>query len=268
MLNLILPACLVLGLFAGLMGGMLGIGGGVIIVPCLIFLFSLQQIPPELIPQMAVATSLCSIIITSSSAIYAQAKRGAVDWVLFRQWVWVVIAGGFCSGFIAKLLPALVMQRGIALFLMLVAVILLSQWQPHPSRRLPGPPWSHLLGFGSSMSSGLAGIGGGNIIVPLLIFFNVPMLRAAATASALGLPIALVGTLGFVLAGWQVANLPDLNIGFVYWPAAVAIGATAFISAPWGVAIAHRLPAKTLKRIFGALLLMVSGSMMWSSFFA
>lgn len=261
-----IPAYLLLGAFAGLMGGMLGIGGGVIIVPVLILLFGWQLLPPELIPLLAVASSLASIIVTSLSAMRAQAKRQAVDWTLFRQWSVLVVVGGFCSGFIASYLPALAMKRGIAVFLLVVAVIMLSQWMPKPERQLPGPAGRGVLGLLAGLGSALAGIGGGNIIVPLLVFFNVPMQRAAATASALGLPIATVGTLGYVLAGWGQQHLPWGTVGYVYLPATLSIAAMTFFTAPLGVAIAHRLPAPVLKRVFGGLLLVVAGRMLWASF--
>lgn len=257
---------LLLGLFAGLMGGMLGIGGGVIIVPVLITLFTWQQFPSELIPVLAVATSLASIIVTSFAAMRAQQKRKAVDWALFRQWALLVIVGGFCSGFIAQWLPALLLKRAIACFLLLVACVMLSQWLPSPERQMPGRVGSALLGFVSGVTSALAGIGGGNIIVPLLVFFNVPMQRAAATASALGLPIASVGTLGYILAGLDIEFGGVSTLGYVYLPAAVAIALCSFIAAPLGVTLAHRLPAKTLKRIFGGLLLLVAARMLWHSF--
>lgn len=257
---------LLLGAFAGMLGGMLGIGGGVIIVPVLITLFTAQNFPPELVPVLAVATSLASIIVTSFSAMRAQKKRNAVDWALFKQWSVLVIAGGFCSGFVAQLIPAFILKRGIAVFLLVVAVIMLSQWVPKPERQLPGKVGSGFLGFGSGIASALAGIGGGNIIVPLLVFFNVPMQRAAATASALGLPIAAVGTLGYVLAGLDVSYGGYKTLGYVYLPAALAIACCSFIAAPVGVAIAHKLPAKTLKRVFGGLLLVVAARMLWQSF--
>ena len=123
-----IAAYLVLGAFAGLMGGMLGIGGGVIIVPVLIILFTWQQLPSELIPILAVASSLGSIIVTSFAAMRAQSKRNAVDWEIFRQWSVLVVIGGFCSGFIASYLPAYGMKLGIAIFLLVVAIIMLSQW--------------------------------------------------------------------------------------------------------------------------------------------
>lgn len=266
MMDSFLICYLLLGALAGLLGGMLGIGGGVILVPALIFLFEAQGFPTELIPQLAVASSLGSIIFTSAAAMRAQAKRGAVDWVLFRQWSVTVVAGGFCSGFVASLLPALYLKRAIAVFLTFVAVMMLCRWLPKPERHLPGALGRAGLGFASGLGSALAGIGGGNIIVPLLVFFNVPMQRAAATASALGLPIALVGSLGYLMAGWGHTSLPPGAFGFIFMPATLGIAAMALLCAPLGVAISHRTPAARLKRIFGGVLLVVAGRMLWVGF--
>jgi len=142
---------------------------------------------------------------------------------------------------------------------------MLSQWTPKPERQLPGKIGSTLLGFFSGVGSALAGIGGGNIIVPVLVFFNVQMQRATATASPLGLPIATVGTLSYVLAGLDVDFGGYSTLGYVYLPAALAIACCSFFAAPVGVAVAHKLPAKTLKRVFGALLLLVATRMLWQS---
>ncbi|GAA3955568.1 sulfite exporter TauE/SafE family protein [Allohahella marinimesophila] len=258
-------AYLLLGAFAGVMGGMLGIGGGVIIVPVLIALFTWQAFPAEVITVMAVASSLASIIFTSLSAMRAQMKRDAVDWVIFRQWSVVVVLGGFCSGFIAQYLPALAMKQGIAVFLLIVSIIMLSQWVPKPERQLPGPVGTGIIGFICGVASALAGIAGGNIIVPTLVFFNVQMQRAAATASSLGLPIATVGTLGYVIAGLDATARPEWSLGYVYLPAALSVAVMTYLMAPLGVAIAHKLPAKTLKRVFGGLLFFVASSMLWST---
>jgi uncharacterized membrane protein YfcA len=257
---------LVLGAAAGLLAGMLGIGGGIIIVPMLIFIFSAQQLPAEMVPQLAVASSLGSIIFTSIAAMRAQAKRGAVDWQLFKQWTLALMAGGFCSGYIASWLSAIAMQRAIAVFLLIVATIMFSQWKPKPERELPGPVGRTILGFGSGLASALAGIGGGNIIVPLLLFFNVAIVRAVATSSALGLPIALVGSAGYISAGMGEAQLPPGALGFVYLPATLGIAAMTLLTAPVGVAIAHRMPAHLLKRVFSLLLALVALRMLWTAF--
>lgn len=257
-------ACSVLGVIAGILAGMLGIGGGVVIVPALIIILSAQDFPSEFIVITAVATSLCTIIFTSISAARAQIKRQAVDWTIFRLWAPTVVAGSFLSGFIAARLPAVVLEVGIALFLLVISIIMLSRWVPDPSRTMPGKGGTTGLGLFSGILSGLAGIGGGNVMVPLMVFFNVPMQRAVATSSTLGFPLALVGTLGYAVAGWGQPTMP-WSLGYVYLPAAGLIAVFTVVLAPLGVALSHRIPAPTLKRCFGGLLLLVAARMLMNA---
>lgn len=263
MMELIL-ACSGLGIVAGILAGMLGIGGGVVIVPALVIILASQDFPSEFIVISAVATSLCTIIFTSISAARAQIKRQAVDWSIFKRWALLVVAGSFVSGFIASQLPPIALEIGIACFLLVVSIIMLSRWVPNPSRSMPGPMGTSLLGLFSGTLSGLAGIGGGNVMVPLMVFFNVPMQRAVATSSALGLPLALVGTIGYVISGWNV-QITEWSLGYVYLPAAALIAGFTVVTAPLGVALSHRIPAPTLKRCFGGLLLLVATRMLYQA---
>lgn len=257
-------ACSALGIVAGILAGMLGIGGGVVIVPALIMILSAQDFPPEFIVITAVATSLCTIIFTSASAARAQIKRQAVDWIIFKLWAPTVVAGSFLSGFIAARLPATVLEIGIAVFLLVISLIMLSRWVPDPSRTMPGKAGTTSLGLFSGVLSGLAGIGGGNVMVPLMIFFNVPMQRAVATSSTLGFPLAMVGTLGYVISGWGREVIP-WSLGYVYLPAVALIAIFTVLLAPLGVALSHRIPAPTLKRCFGGVLLLVAGRMLFNA---
>ncbi|WP_339803217.1 sulfite exporter TauE/SafE family protein [uncultured Marinobacter sp.] len=258
-------ACSALGIVAGILAGMLGIGGGVVIVPALILILSAQGFPAEFIVITAVATSLCTIIFTSISAARAQIKRKAVDWDIFRRWAVMVIIGSFLSGFIAARLPSIVLEVGIAIFLLIIAIIMLSRWVPDPARTMPGAAGTSALGLFSGTLSGLAGIGGGNVMVPLMVFFNVPMQRAVATSSTLGFPLALVGTAGYVISGWN-QTISDWSFGYVYLPAVLLIAIFTVIMAPFGVALSHRIPAPTLKRCFGGVLLLVAGRMLFNAF--
>jgi uncharacterized membrane protein YfcA len=258
-------ACSALGIVAGILAGMLGIGGGVVIVPALVLILAAQDFPPEVIVITAVATSLCTIIFTSMSAARAQIKRNAVDWDILKRWSVAVVLGSFLSGFIAARLPAVVLEVGIACFLLIIAVIMLSRWVPDPARIMPGSAGTTGLGLFSGTLSGLAGIGGGNVMVPLMVFFNVPMQRAVATASTLGFPLALVGTIGYVISGWN-EPLAEWSLGYVYLPAAAFIAFFTVIMAPFGVALSHKIPAPTLKRCFGGVLLLVALRMLYGSF--
>lgn len=261
----LLGACAAVGAVAGFLGGLLGIGGGVVIVPALLLLFEGQGMVPADAAPVAVATSLATIIATSVSAARAQIRRASVDWTIVRRWTPALILGGLASGPVAGRLPDAALPWFIGAFLFAVALVMLSAWTPAPHRRLPGGAAGFGLGGAAGLVSGLAGIGGGNVIVPTLVYFNVPMRLAAGTSSTLGFPIAVAGTLGFALAGLGRTDLPAGTVGYVHAPAALALAAASFVCAPLGVAFAHRIPAPRLKRIFGLLLLLVSGRVLLSA---
>lgn len=263
-------ACGAIGIVAGFLAGLLGIGGGVVIVPALLIVFDVFDVVAltDGAARIAVGTSLATIIVTSLSAARAQIRRGAVRWPIVRAWTPALLVGSFASGPVAALLPQAALPWFIGIFLLLVALIMLAQWRPAPHRTLPGLAGNLAMGSGAGLVSGLAGIGGGNVIVPTLVFHNVPMQQAAATASTLGVPIALSGTLGFVLTGWGVGGLPTGSLGYVWLPGALIIAAITFLVAPLGVAVAHRSPADLLKRLFGALLLVMSARILWGAWSA
>jgi len=252
---MLLTACAATGLLAGLLGGMLGIGGGIVIVPALLLLFDARGVDPLLAAPMAVATSLSSIVFTSLAAARAQIRRAAVEWPVVRRWTAFLILGSLSSGQIAVLFPVGILPLFISGFLALAAIVMFANWRPPAHRGLPGTAASAGVGYSAGLVSGLAGIGGGNVIVPTLVYFNVPVLRAAATASTLGVPIAVSGSLGYLWAGWQQPGLPEATAGFIHLPAAAAIIALSVFAAPAGVALAHRLPGAALKRIFALLLM-------------
>jgi uncharacterized protein len=264
-------ACLAVGVLAGFLGGLLGIGGGIVIVPALILLFdAFGMFPPandidHASTLMAVGTSLATIIVTSAAAARAQFLARMVDWDIFRRWALPLMVGGYAAGFIAYLLSALVLRSLIGAFLLFVSFVMLANWKPAPHRQMPGRVGSGLLGGGAGLISGLAGIGGGNVVVPTLVYHNVPVHRATATSSALGLPVALAGTAGYVHRGWLETSLADGAFGFVHLPAFGTIALVTLFMAPVGVRAAHRLPALQLRRLFGALLILVAVRMLWSA---
>lgn len=258
---------LALGLAAGLLAGMLGIGGGVVVVPVLIWLFHRDGLSEQIIPHLAIGTSLAAIVFTSLSAIRAQHKRRAIDWRIVSLLAPATLLGGFVSGYLAGFIPAEVLKTTFAAFLFLVGVQFILDWKPAAHWRLPGRGglWGAGLGIGSL--SALLGIGGGNITVPFLHACNLDIKRAIAISTALGFPIALFGAAGFVLSGWGNPALPAGTVGYVSLPALGAISATAILVAPLGVRLAHDLPVKKLKRVFGLLVLAISTTMLWSIYF-
>jgi uncharacterized protein len=268
---LLTTICLIVGAIAGFLGGLLGIGGGVVIVPALIFAFDHGGILSALsgtgsaITLIAVGTSLGSIIFTSAAAARAQIRAGMVDWAIVRRFVVALIVGSYAAGFVAALLPASVLRGVIGMFLAFVSIVMLTNWRPAPHRVLPGATGTAAIAGFAGLVSGIAGIGGGNVVVPTLVYYNVPVHRATATASTLGFPIAIAGSLGYVHRGFAETSLGDGLLGYVYLPALLAIACTTVLFAPLGVRVAHRLSPVPLRRMFGVLLIAVALRMCWTA---
>ena len=246
----------------------MGIGGGVIIVPGLILLFTHQN-QPELsgttIVLTAVASSLGTIIFTSASAAYAQIRAGYVMWPVVKKWTAFLVLGSLFSSQIASGMSELVLKLCIGAFLFLVSLIMLSRWTPGTHHTLPGWPTAALVASSAGIISGIAGIGGGNVVVPTLIYFNATAHNATATASTLGFPIAIAGTLGYVISGWELNQAEPGMLGYVYLPAVLVIATASFLTAPLGVKFAHKVEQDSLRRYFGILLVVVSLRMLYTA---
>lgn len=249
-INSLLVACVMLGVFAGAMAGLLGVGGGLIIVPVLTGLFTAQGFAAEIIIQLAVGTSLTTILFTSLSSMRAHHVRGAVRWSLVLQLSVGILLGGWLGGVFAVLLGGVWLALLFGLFELAVAAQMALGRPPAPHRASPGLLRNTLAGSVIGAVSALLGIGGGTLTVPYLVWHNVDMRRAVGTSSACGLPIALVGAMGFVVVGWSDMRLPAGSSGYVYWPAVLAISLTSVASAPLGAMLAHHLDQRRLKKIF------------------
>jgi len=262
-------AGVLIGAVAGFLGGLLGIGGGVVVVPCLIILFDRMHLlsdAPDTVTLVAVGTSLGSIVFTAAAAASAQMRANMVEWAVVRRWTIGLVIGGYVSGFVAAALPAELLRVLIGIFLGCVAVVMLTSWHPAPHRRLPGAAGSSLIAAGAGLVSGLAGIGGGNVVVPTLVFHNVPVHRATATSSTLGFPIALAGTLGYITRGWTETSLAEGFLGYVHLPVLATLVVSSMLAAQLGVRLAHRTPAAPLRRGFGVVLAVVSMGMLASAY--
>ncbi|EAR22655.1 sulfite exporter TauE/SafE family protein [Nitrococcus mobilis] len=247
------------GACAGLASGLFGIGGGLILVPALLFVFTAHDIPESIAMHLAVGSSLASIVATSASSVSAHAFFGSVLWRVFKPIAIGLLIGALLGAQIAGLLSGLILKRIFAVFMLITAAQMAFARQPlASSRRLPGK--YGLVGAGliiGSVSS-LVGIGGGSLMVPYLSWCGTQMRQAVGTSAAAGFPIAIAGTTGFILAGWSEPILPSATTGFVYWPAVGGIVVASILVAPIGARLAHLLPAKVLKRIFAVFLLVVS----------
>jgi uncharacterized protein len=253
-------AFFITGALAGLFGGLLGLGGGAVVVPALIFVFSSLGMSSDWVSHQAVGTSLVTVIGTGLAATLAHHRRGAVRWGLVLALVPGILAGAGLGSILAGLLPELWLRRVFGLFLLYTGLrmLLAGSGAAPADAPLPGRLVSALVGLGIGTLSALVGIGGGTLTVPFLVRHGVPMRGAVATSSACGVPIAVAGSLGFVISGWGRDGLPAGSIGFVYWPAAVLVLVASMPLAPVGARLAHRLPVKVLKRVFGIVLLLVS----------
>jgi uncharacterized membrane protein YfcA len=243
-----------LGAFAGVLAGLLGVGGGLIIVPVLTFIFTAQHLPDAHILHLALGTSLASIMFTSVSSLRAHHQRGAVDWFVVRRITLGIMFGTFGGSWIAAQLSTHFLKVFFVVFLYYVAVQMLLNIKPKPHRQLPGRMAMFSVGGLIGIISSLVGIGGGSMSVPFLIWCNVAMHRAIGTSAAIGFPIALAGAAGYVVNGLS-AELPPYSLGFVYLPALIGVAATSIITAPLGARLAHSLPVGGLKKIFAILLI-------------
>jgi uncharacterized membrane protein YfcA len=249
-----LAAYFAIGLVVGFLSGLLGIGGGIIIVSSLAIMFSAHGFAPGYVMHLALGSSMACIVMSSIVSFRTHDKHGAVDWHVVRS-----VTPGLLAGVMAGVLIARASSTAVLKYLYLAFTLLVTlQWvlnvKPKPSRELPGR--NGLAGFGIVMGTvaGLFGGGGAVLGVPFLTWCNQTMHRAIGTVAALGFPIAIIGTLGYVAAGWGVGGMPPWSLGFVYLPAVVGISLMSMITARWGARTAHRLKGNTLRRIFAVVL--------------
>ncbi len=248
---------LLLGAAAGVLAGLFGVGGGLIIVPVLVFSFSAQGFAPEVLTHLAVGTSLATIVFTSINSIREHQRRGAVQWQLFRWLTPGILGGAAIGGVTAALIQGPTLQKIIGVFAIFMAIQLALNLTPKAVRPQPKRPELIVAGGIIGWASAIFGIGGGSITVPFLVWRSVVIQKAVATSAACGLPIALAGAVVFMVTGWQHSQLPEWSLGFVYLPALVGIALTSMFFARFGARLAHRLSPILLKRLFALLLTIV-----------
>ncbi len=245
---------LVFGAVVGIFAGLLGVGGGTILVPILDFTLAMEKVDYSIAHHMALATSMASIIFTSLSSARSHNKRGTILWDIVKVMTPGIIAGTFLGSLVVAEIPTRPLKIIFALFLLYVSVQMIMDFKPKASRHLPGKAGLLLAAFVIGVVSSFIGIGGGSLIIPFLVMCNVNMINVIGVSAALGFPIALAGTVGFVFSGLTAPNLPPYSLGFVYLPALAGLVVASMLTAPLGVRLSHSLPVRTLKRVFGCVL--------------
>lgn len=260
-------AYVALGLFTGFSAGMLGIGGGLVMVPTLTMMFAAQAgFPLDEVLHMALGTSIATILFTSFSSLRAHHKHGAVLWKVVFQITPGILFGTLVGTLLASRVPAKPLALFFTLFVCFVAVQMMLNLKPKPTRALPGVTGVLAAGTGIGAVSSLVAIGGGALTVPFLTWCNVRVQQAIGTSAAIGFPIAVGGTLGYLFNGWNHSDLPAWSAGYVYLPALVWMVPPSMLTAPLGARLTHRLPVATLKRIFAGLLIVLAAKMLWTLF--
>jgi len=257
-------AFLLLGSVIGFIAGLLGVGGGGIMVPALTFIFLQQGVPIDTVMHLALGTSMASIIGTSLSSLIAHQKHDAINWKIVKLMSIGVIIGTFSATFLASYLSSFYLALFFTVFMGYVGLKMLFKKQTNYTVNNINNSNLLISSTGIGAISALVSIGGGSLTVPYLSSKNIDIKKAIATSAAIGLPISVAGTLGYLINGWNSDANYYYSVGFIYLPAVFFISVTSFITAPYGVKLAQYLPVPTLKKIFAILLISLSLKMLFT----
>jgi uncharacterized membrane protein YfcA len=256
-----LAAYLVAGEVVGFLAGLLGIGGGMTLVPILAALFAAQALTPDHTVHLALATAMASAFFTSTSSALEHRKHGALDWSLVKLMAPGMVTGALAATFASGWIAQRTLAMTFAVIVYAAAVQLLLGKKPQGAHRFPAASVMFAISFLIGVLSGLVSAGGTFLAMPVMIYFGVTMHTAIGTGAAIVVPVTLMGTIGYMLSGWGTPNLPPYTVGFVSLPALAAIVAGSVFTAPVGARMAHKLPVSTLKRIFACLMLALATKM-------
>lgn len=254
---------LTVGVFAGLIAGLLGIGGGLLIVPCLAIILPYEGVPPEYIMHIAVGTTLAITVFTSLSAIRAHVRQGGILVDVFKQMVIGLLVGAVLGAVVANFIPSHVLKIIFAVFAFLIAARMGFNVQPKPHHQLPGKVGLWISAVILSCASSLVGLAGGVLVVPYLTRCNIAINNAVSTSAACTLPIAFAGGMSFLVIGLFQTGLPAWSLGYVFLPALAGIAVMSMVFAPIGARLSKKLPPDTLKRVFAVFLVLVGINMMF-----
>lgn len=255
-----------LGIFAGFIAGLFGVGGGLTLVPILFMIFAAQDFPVAHVMHLALGTAMTTIVFTSISSMRAHHAHGAVRWDIVRAMAPGLLLGTFGGSLFAGLVPTRPLVMVFTAVVYYASLQMILDFKPKAHRQLPGAGGLFAAGSTIGIVSSLVAAGGGFMSIPFMLFCNVAIHGAVGTSSALGLPIAAAGMIGYIVAGWGVSGLPEQTFGYIYLPALIGIVAMSMLAAPFGARLAHRLPVKQLKRAFGGFLALLATKMLWTLF--
>ncbi|WP_159821308.1 sulfite exporter TauE/SafE family protein [Colwellia sp. 20A7] len=259
---LIFISCIFLGAFTGFLAGLLGIGGGLIVVPALVYLLPQLGISNEVIMPMALATSLSTIVITSSSATFAHHKNRNIPWNITKPLMFIVAFGALVGAFIADHLSAQALTSFFAIAVVILASYMLLSIRLQRYKEMPSKIKLQFISLLTGVVASLMGMAGGAILVPILTYFGTPLRHCIGIATVCGVMVALFGSLGYIISGFGNELLPAWSLGYVYLPALSGIALTSSLFAPVGVKYAAKVPVQTLKQLFAIFLIIVAMKMM------
>ncbi len=261
----LIVAFVALGALVGFLAGLLGLGGGMTMVPLLTFIFSRQGFAVEHVVHLAVATATATILFTSIASTREHHRHGAVLWDVVAKVAPGMMVGSLVGPLLVSTMSTALLAGVFGGFVAVMATQTLLDRKPAPSRALPGAAGLAAVGGGIGFVSSMVGAGGAFLTVPFLAACNVALRSCVATSAALGMPVAIAGTTGYVIAGWKAPELPPWSLGYVYLPALLAIVVGSVISAPMGARAAHRWPVARLRHAFALLLYVLAAYMLWKS---
>jgi uncharacterized membrane protein YfcA len=256
-------AYLILGAIAGFLAGLFGVGGGLVLVPVLLLLFDAQHFPAEHVMHLALGTSMATILFTSLSSLRKHHQHGAVNWRVVRDITPGILLGTALGALLAASIPTRGLGMFFTLFVYFAAAQILFDVRPHASRQLPGVAGMTLTGMLTGWLSSLVSIGGGTIIVPFLLWCNVTLRNAIGTSAAIGFPVAVGGTIGYVVTGMNIPLLPNYTLGFVYLPALFWVALPSITTAPLGAKATHHMKVGLLRKLFAILLIALATKLLW-----
>jgi uncharacterized membrane protein YfcA len=264
----LIAAFVAIGATIGFLAGLFGLGGGMTMVPLLTFIFTHESFVAEHVVHVAVATATATILFTGIASTREHHRHGAIRWPIVAAMAPGMVAGSFVGPQVVATMSTSILAGLFGAFVAVMATQILLDRKPAVSREIPGAAGLAAVGSGIGLVSSMVGAGGAFISVPYMAAHNVPLRNCVATSAALGLPIAVAGTIGYVVAGWRAAGLPPWSVGYVYLPALVAIVVGSVVSAPMGARAAHRWPVARLRRAFALLLYVLAAYMLWKAWTA